>query len=358
MNFDFTEEQSQLKDSISGLLAKNYSFDKRKTYMATEKGYSEEMWQAYAEQGLLGLPFSEEDGGFGMGAVEMQLVAEQMGRFLTLEPFFATVVLAGGLLRYGATKAQKEHYLPALINGSAIWCFAYIEKQSRNDFTNVKTTAVKSGSVWHITGEKCVVLSGDYADFIIVTADNNLFIVDAKAKGVSRRGYKTQDGARGAEISFDKAEGIKMEGGLDIVSRVQDEAIAYLAAESAGCFDVMVTSTVDYMKQRKQFGVVISQFQALQHRASEMYVSSELARSMSYFAASMLDAPTDERSRALSQVKVQIGRSAKFIGQAAIQLHGGVGMTNEYAISHYFKRVITIDTLFGDADEHLEKVAV
>jgi alkylation response protein AidB-like acyl-CoA dehydrogenase len=357
MNFDFTEEQTQLKDSVAGLLAKNYTFDKRKTYMATEKGYSLDMWQAYAEQGLLGLPFSEEDGGFGMGAAEMQIVMEQMGRALTLEPYFATVILAGGLLKYGASDKQKEQYLPSLIDGSATWCFAFIEKQSRNDFTNVKTSAVKSGDVWHITGDKCVVLSGDFADMIIVTTDKGLFIVNANAQGVSRRGYNTQDGLRGAEISFNKVEAVHMDGGIDVIERVRDEAIAYLAAESTGCFDVMVASTVDYMKQRKQFGVVISQFQALQHKASEMYVSSELARSMSYFGASMLDENAAERSRALSQVKVQIGRSVKFIGQGAIQLHGGVGMTNEYAISHYFKRVTTIDTLFGDADEHLEKVA-
>jgi alkylation response protein AidB-like acyl-CoA dehydrogenase len=357
MNFDFTEEQTQLKESVAGLLAKNYGFDKRKAYMESEKGYSQEMWQSYAEQGLLGLPFSEEDGGFGMGASETMIVAEQMGRALTLEPYFATVVLAGGLLKHGATKAQKEQYLPGLIDGSATWCFAYIEKQSRNDFANVLTKATKSGDKWHVSGDKCVVLSGDFADMIIVTTNNGLFIVDGKAKGVTRRGYKTQDGLRGAEISFDQAEAVQMEGGLAVIERVRDEAIGFLAAEATGCFDVMLTSTVDYMKQRKQFGVVISQFQALQHKASEMYVSSELARSMAYFGASMLDETPAERSRALSQVKVQIGRSAKFIGQGAIQLHGGVGMTAEYAVSHYFKRATTIDTLFGDADEHLERVA-
>lgn len=365
MDFDFTDEQTLLKDSVAGLLSKNYTFDKRKAYMAEDKGYSADMWQSYAEQGLLGLPFSEEDGGFGGGAVETMLVMEQMGRHLCLEPYFASVILAGGLLKHGATKAQKEQYLPDLIDGSKVYCFAHQERQSRYDLGDVKTQAKKSGDKWLVTGHKSVVLSGDFADIVILTAHNGkgvgLYIVDGKANGLSRRGYNTQDGLRGAEITFDNVEAIALGGNasdMAVIERVRDEAIAALAAEATGCFDVMLSSTVEYLKTRKQFGVVISQFQALQHKASEMFVSSELARSMSYYASSVLEEEAKSRSRAISQVKVQIGNSAKFIGQGAIQLHGGVGMTHEYAVSHYFKRTTIIDTLFGDTDDHLERVAV
>jgi pimeloyl-CoA dehydrogenase small subunit len=362
MDFDFSEEQTLLKDSIAGLLAKNYTFEKRKAYALEEKGYSQEIWAAFAEQGLLGLPFSEEDGGFGGGAVETMIVMEQLGKHLCLEPFFASVILAGGLLKHAGSRAEKEKYLPSLIEGSAVYAFAHTERQSRYDVTNVVTQAVKSGDTYTLTGEKCVVLAGDYADRFIVTAKNHghlaLFVVEGNAKGLTRRGYVTQDGLRGAEVTFENTPAVLLKNdAYPAIQATIDDAIAALAAEATGAFDVMLASTVDYMKTRKQFGVQISQFQALQHKASEMFVSSELARSMAYFGAAMLGEEAAERSRCLSQVKVQIGRSAKFIGQGAIQLHGGVGMTNEYAISHYFKRVTMIDTLFGDADEHLGLVA-
>jgi pimeloyl-CoA dehydrogenase small subunit len=362
MDFDFSEEQTLLKESVAGLLAKNYTFEKRKAYGQSEQGYSQEMWNAFAEQGLLGLPFSEEDGGFGGGAVETMIVMEQLGRHLCLEPYFASVILAGGLLKHAGSSAEKAKYLPSLIDGSAVYAFAFTERQSRHDVSNISTQAAKSGDNYTISGDKCIVLAGDYAHRFIVTAKNAghlaLFVVEGNAKGVTRRGYDTQDGLRGAEISFENTPAVLLkQDALPAIQAVIDEAIAALAAEATGAFDVMLALTVEYMKTRKQFGVVISQFQALQHKASEMFVSSELARSMAYFGAAMLSEEASERSRALSQVKVQIGRSAKFIGQGAIQLHGGVGMTHEYAISHYFKRVTMIDTLFGDADEHLGLVA-
>jgi pimeloyl-CoA dehydrogenase small subunit len=370
MDFDFTEEQTLLKESVAGLLNRSYGFDKRHKYMEQTKGYSSEVWESFAEQGLLGLPFSEEDGGFGGGSVETLIVMEQLGRNLCLEPYFASVILAGGCLKHGATKAQKEQYLPSLIDGSKVFCFAFQERHSRYDLAQVKTSAKKNGDKFIINGEKGVVLAGDFADFIIVTARTagsetsrtgiGLFIVDANAKGVSRRGYKTQDGLRAAEISFDNVEAVSLGGDksdLAVIERVRDEAIAAIAAEITGCFDVMLASTVDYMKTRKQFGVTISSFQALQHKASEMFVSSELMRSMSYYAVAGLEMDAQERAKILSQVKVQVGRSAKFIGEGAIQLHGGVGMTNEYAITHYYKHTTMLNMLFGDADEHLARIA-
>jgi pimeloyl-CoA dehydrogenase small subunit len=374
MDFDLSEEQRLLKESVDGLLADAYDFEARKKYMAESSGWSKAMWGRLAEQGLLGLPFSEEDGGFGAGGVETMIVMEAMGRALVLEPYLATVVIAGGFLRHGASDAQKSAHIPGIIDGSKTFGFAQLEKQSRYDLFDVATSAKKKGDGWIIDGEKFVVLNGDSADTLIVTARTKggqrdktgigVFIVPANAKGVTRKGYPTQDGLHAADISFtgvevgaDAAIG-DPENGLPLIERVVDEARVALCAEAVGLMDESLKTTVEYIKTRKQFGVAIGSFQALQHRAADMFVALEQARSMSMFATMANDfEDAKERSTAIAAAKVQIGKSAKFVGQQSIQLHGGIGMTMEAKIGHYFKRLTMIENSFGDTDYHQRRVA-
>ncbi|WP_315783847.1 MULTISPECIES: pimeloyl-CoA dehydrogenase small subunit [unclassified Bradyrhizobium] len=374
MDFDLTEEQRLLKDSIDGLLADAYDFDKRKLYMKEKGGWSQAIWSKLAEQGLLGLPFSEEDGGFGAGGVETMIVMEAMGRALVLEPYLATVVLSGGFLRHGGSAAQKTAHLPGIIDGSKTFAFAQLEKQSRYDLFDVATSAKKKGDGWVIDGEKFVVLNGENADTLIVTARTSggqrdksgigVFIVPADAKGVTRKGYPTQDGLHAADITFTGVEvGADAVIGdpanaLPLIERVVDEARIALCAEAVGLMDESLKTTVEYIKTRKQFGVAIGSFQSLQHRASDMFVALEQARSMSMFATMAAEFDdAKERATSIAAAKVQIGKSAKFVGQQAIQLHGGIGMTMEAKIGHYFKRLTMIESTFGDTDYHMRRVS-
>jgi pimeloyl-CoA dehydrogenase small subunit len=372
MDFDFTEEQRLLKESVDRFISDRYDFEQRKTFAKNDTGYAGENWKQFAELGLLAIPFAEEHGGFGGGPIETMIVMEAFGRGLVLEPYFSTVVLGGGLVRHGDSDAQRDELIPKIASGDLRLAFAHGERQSRYDLADVETRAKKSGSGYVLEGEKSLVLNGDSADMLIVSARLSggqrdrggigLFLVDSNAKGVSRRGYPTQDGLRAAEISLSgvelPADRILGEDALPIVERVVDEAIAALAAEAVGAMTEMHALTVEYLKTRKQFGVTIGAFQALQHRAVDMFVALEQARSMAMFAT-MMSAEDDPhvRSRAISAAKVQIGRSAKIVGQGAIQLHGGVGMTMELKVGHYFKRATMIDVMFGDADYHLAKLA-
>jgi pimeloyl-CoA dehydrogenase small subunit len=374
MDFDLSEEQRLLKDSVDGLLADSYDFDQRKKYAKEKGGWSKTVWNKLAEQGLLGLPFSEADGGFGAGAVETALVMESLGKALVLEPYLATVVLGGGFLRHGGSAEQKAAHIPSIIDGSKTLAFAQLEKNSRYDLADVTTTARKKGAGWVIDGEKFVVLHGETADTLIVSARTKggqrdrsgigVFLVPANAKGVTIKGYPTQDGMRAADIRF---EGVEVgadaaigdpENGLPLIERVVDEARIAMCAEAVGAMDESLKSTVEYLKTRKQFGVAIGQFQTLQHRAADMFVALEQARSMSIFATMASDfEDAKERAKAVAAAKVQIGKSLKFVGQQAIQLHGGVGMTMELKIGHYFKRLTMIESTFGDTDYHLRRVS-
>ncbi|WP_458759695.1 pimeloyl-CoA dehydrogenase small subunit [Afipia sp. TerB] len=373
MDFDLSEEQRLLKDSVDGLLADSYDFEQRKKYAQEKGGWSKAIWGKLAEQGLLGLPFSENDGGFGGGPVETMIVMEALGRALVLEPYLATVVLGGGFLRHGGSAAQKEKYLPAIIDGSKTLAFAQLEKDSRYDLADVSTTAKKKGDGWVIDGEKFVVLNGASADTLIVTARTKgnqtdragigLFLVPADAKGVSIKGYPTQDAQHAADITFsgvevgaDAAIG-DPENALPLIERVVDEARIAMCAEAVGAMDESLKTTVEYLKTRKQFGVTIGTFQTLQHRAADMFVFLEQARSMTMLAAMATDFDDKERSKTVAAAKVQIGKSLKFVGQQAIQLHGGIGMTMEAKIGHYFKRLTMIESTFGDTDYHLRRVS-
>jgi pimeloyl-CoA dehydrogenase small subunit len=373
MDFDLSEEQRLLKESVDGLLTNSYDFDARKKYMAEKGGWSKSLWGKLAEQGLLGLPFSEEDGGFGAGGIETMIVMEALGKALVLEPYLATVVLGGGFLRHGGSAEQKAAYIPGIIDGSKTFAFAQLEKNSRYDLQDVSTTAKKNGSGWVIDGEKFVVLNGESADVLVVTARTKgaqrdkdgigVFLVPADAKGVVKKGYPTQDGLHASDVTFTGVEvgadaAIGDPGNaLPLIERVVDEARTALCAEAVGAMDESLKSTVEYLKTRKQFGVPIGSFQTLQHRAADMFVAVEQARSMSMFATMASDFDNArERATAVAAAKVQIGKSAKFVGQQSIQLHGGIGMTQEAKIGHYFKRLTMIENTFGDTDYHLRRV--
>jgi pimeloyl-CoA dehydrogenase small subunit len=373
MDFDLSEEQRLLKESVEGLLGNSYDFDQRKKYMTEKGGWSKGVWSKLAEQGLLGLPFSEDDGGFGAGAVEIMIVMEAMGRALVLEPYLATVVIAGGFLRHGGSAAQKAAYIPSIIDGSKTFAFAQLEKNSRYDLQDVATSAKKKGDGWVIDGEKFVVLNGENADTLIVTARTKggqrdasgigVFLVPGNAKGVAKKTYPTQDGLHAADISFTGVEvGADSvigdpDNGLPLIERVVDEARTAICAEAVGIMDESLKTTIEYLKTRKQFGVPIGSFQTLQHRAADMFVALEQARSMALFATMANDfEQAKERATAVAAAKVQIGKSAKFVGQQSIQLHGGIGMTMEAKIGHYFKRLTMIENIFGDTDYHLRRV--
>jgi pimeloyl-CoA dehydrogenase small subunit len=374
MDFDLSEEQRLLKESLDRLVSDRYAFDQRKAYAQSAAGWSRELWAQYAELGLLGLPFAESYGGSGGGPVETMLVMEVFGRALALEPYFATVVLGGGFLRHGAGAELCADLVPRIAEGGLILAFAQTERHSRWNLADVATKARRDGAGWVLDGEKGVVLHGDAADKLIVTArvggsqrDRDgigVFLIDATATGVSMRGYPTQDGLRAAEVTL---AGVRVEpenvlgepgAGLALVERAVDEGIAALCAEAVGAMAVMHELTLEYLKTRRQFGREIGSFQVLQHRAVDMLVAVEQARSMAMFATMMAaEENAAERRNALSAAKVQIGRSGKFVGQQAIQLHGGIGMTMEYKVGHYFKRVTMIDATFGDADHHLRELA-
>jgi pimeloyl-CoA dehydrogenase small subunit len=372
MDFDLTEDQRLLKDSVDRLVADQYGFEQRKKYLHEPGGFSPAMWDQIAELGLLGLPFEETLGGFGGGGVETAIVMEAFGRGLVLEPFFATVILGGGLLRRAAPPAVLGALAPRVAAGKLKLAFGHVERHSRYNLADVSTTARKEGGGYVLDGAKSVVIHGDSADRIFLTAriagerrardGIGLFLIDPATPGVSRRGYPTQDGQRAAEIVLANvrvsADDVMDDNALALIEHVIDEAIAALCAEAVGAMQAMHELTLEYLKTRKQFGRPIGSFQVLQHRSVDMLVAVEQARSMALFAAVMATEENPlERRRAIAAAKVQIGRSGRHVGQEAIQLHGGIGMTNEYAVGHYFKRVTMIEQLFGDADTHLAYLA-
>jgi pimeloyl-CoA dehydrogenase small subunit len=374
MDFDLSEEQRLLQDSVDRLLADHYTFDKRKAYLAEPEGWSRALWAQYAELGLLGLPFAEEHGGFGGGGIETMLVMQALGRVLALEPYLAAVVLAGTALRLAGTPAQQSALLPQVAEGRLILAFAHGERQARYDLSDVLTTATQKSGGWVIDGAKSVVAHGDSADKLIVSArtsgDRNspdgigLFLVDANANGVARRAYRLRDGMGAAEIALSRVE-IAGDAALGeigqafpVIERVVEAGIAATAAEAVGAMETMQAMTLEYLKTRQQFGRPIGDNQALQHRATEMFVALEQGRSMALLAAMMVEEPdAAERARNIAMAKVGIGQAARFVSQNAVQLHGGIGMTEEYAVGHYFRRVMVIEHSFGDTAHHLSRLA-
>jgi alkylation response protein AidB-like acyl-CoA dehydrogenase len=364
MDFDYTDEQNALRDTLSRYIAKEYPFEARRALAKSSEGFSREHWRRFAELGLTALPFPEAFGGLGGNAIDTMLVMEAFGRGLVLEPYLATVVVAGHLIRDAGSAAQKEALLPAVAAGELMLALAHYERGARYEVSRVDTAAKADGSGWTLSGAKGVVLGGGAADKLLVSAKTgkgiSLFLVDAKAAGVTVRNYMTQDGGRAAEIRLDnvtvKADAmIGPEGGaLPAIERALDYGIAALCAEAVGIMAALDEATLEYLKTRRQFGQPIGRFQALQHRMVDMVIATEQARSMAMMAAVKADAadPT-ERRRAISAAKAYIGQQARFVGQQAVQLHGGMGVVDELNVSHYFKRLTMIDLTFGNADHHL-----
>lgn len=374
MDFELTEDQRLLNDSVSRLLADRYAFDARRGYIKSAQGWSQEMWEKYAELGLLGLPFPEEYGGFGGGAVDIMMVMEAFGRSLVVEPFLATVVLGGSAIKYAGNEAQKGEILPQIVDGSLKLGWAHAEQQARYDLTDVMTTATKDGSGWVLEGAKSVVFHGDSADMLVVSARTGgdrmdkegltLFLVPANTPGVARRGYAMRDGTRAAEISLSTVklgpEAVlgPVGGAFGTIERVTQAGIAAFAAEAVGACEAAHAMTLDYLRTRVQFGRPIGTNQVLQHKAADMLIEVEQARSMAMLAAMMVDEEDPaERARNISMAKVGVGQSGRFVTQNSVQLHGGIGMTEEYAVGHYFRRVMVFEHVWGDSAYHLGLLA-
>ena len=372
MDFSFSEEQTLLQDSVERFIQNDYAFEARQNNVKDEQGFSGGNWKTFAELGWLGVPFSEADGGFGGSAIESMIMMEQFGKGLVVEPFLPTVVLAGGALKIGGSAAQKEKYLAGIIDGSLQGALAYAEPQGRFNLADLTTTAKKQDDGYVLNGYKAVVLNGPAADVLVVSARTSgdqrdpqgvsLFLVPANAQGVSRRDYPTVDALRAAEITLENVKVsadalIGEEGkGLPIIEQVVDEGILAIGSEAVGCMEVLYKDTVEYCKTREQFGQPIGKFQVLQHRMVDMFMEHEQSKSLMYMAAMRLDEGyTAEAQKAVSAFKVQVGKSGRFVGQSAVQLHGGMGMTEELRIGHYFKRLTTVDTLFGNVDFHLKR---
>ena len=371
MDFNYTEEQSLLRDSVSGYLGDRYDFDTRQKVIKSESGWRPEVWKAFAEElGILGAPFSEEHGGLGGGPVENMIIMEEVGKSLVVEPYLGTVVIGGGFLKHSGYTGAAD-VIGKIIGGEAVIAFAYAEPQARYTWSDLKTTARKEGEGYVLNGHKAVVLGAPWATHLIVTARTgggqrerdgvSVFLVDKSASGVVTRDYPTVDGQRASEVYFENVsvgadallgnEG----GGMPLVERVVDEATAAVCSEAVGCMRKQHEGTLDYARQRKQFGVPIASFQVLQHRMVDMFINLEQSVSMTLMATIKLEETDEERMKAVSAAKVQIGRACKFVGQNAIQIHGGMGMTDELAIGHYFKRATMIEGQFGSVDHHLRR---
>ena len=370
MDLSFTEEQSMLRDTVASFLSDKYDFDARRAIIGSESGWKADYWKAFAEElGILGAPFSEEMGGLGGGATENMIVMEEFGKALVIEPYLGTVVIGGGFLKHSGYAGAAD-LIGQIIEGKAVFAFAYAEPQARYTWQDLKTTAKKDGAGYVLNGHKAVVVGAPWATHLIVTARTggaqrdaggvSVFVVDKNAKGVVTRDYPTVDGLRASEVFFENVSVgadalIGAEGqSLPLVEKVIDEAIAAVCAEAVGVMRQAHEQTLDYTKQRKQFGQPIGQFQVLQHRMVDMFIQVEQSVSMTYMATVKLSEEA-ERSKSAAAAKVQIGKACKFVGQNAIQLHGGMGMTDEMAIGHYYKRATMIESAFGSTDHHLAR---
>jgi alkylation response protein AidB-like acyl-CoA dehydrogenase len=367
MDFQLSDEQRLLSEMIGGYVADRYGFEARAHAMREPDGFARAVWGELAELGLMGVPFAEADGGFGGGGVEMMLVMEALGRGLVVEPYLATVVLAGGVLRRAASAEQRGR-IAEIVAGSRIMALAHQEADGpRHTVDALRTTAAPRGDGWVLTGEKVAVIAGAAADELIVSARSGdgvaLFLVAPGAPGVSVQRRQGFDGTALADVRLDHVElpaGAllgRAGQGAEVLARVFEEANAALCAEAVGVMSDMVDMTTEYLKTRKQFGVAIGSFQALQHRAVEMLMQAELARSMAILAAVSLERPTEERWRNIAAAKAKVAAAGRFVGQQAVQLHGAIGLTAEYKIGHGFKRLTAIELLFGDADHHVDALA-
>ncbi|MCK1720733.1 acyl-CoA dehydrogenase family protein [Bradyrhizobium sp. 141] len=370
MDIQFTEEQELLRSSVQRLLRDQYDFEARRKIAASEEGFSRKQWAAFAELGLLAAPFSEAAGGLGGGPLSTMIVMHEFGRHLVVEPFVETVVLAGGLIEHVGTPEQQQSFIPEIVDGSKVWTLAWTEKASRFDFANVTTRARREGSDYVLTGAKTMVIAAPWADYLIVSARTagddrdrggvSLFVVDRRATGVDLQSFKTIDGRRAAEVSLRDARGqlLGAEGeGVAALEACRDRAIGALCAETVGAIGELNAATLDYSKTRKQFGTTIGSFQVLQHRMVDMFIAHQEALSLMQHLSLSLSAGDSALSRLASGAKSKIGYAGKFVADQAVQLHGGMGMTDELNVGHYFKRISSINIQFGDPAFHVLRYA-
>ncbi len=370
MDFNFTETQTMLRDSLGRWLADNHGFEQRQKMLHSDGGRDPGVWRAFAQElGILGAPFPEEHGGLGGGALDSMVIMEELGKAISVEPYVQTVIVGGGALQ--AAGGAHAGLIPGIIDGSVVIAFAYAEPKGRYDLADIATTARREGAGFVLNGHKAVVIAAPYATHLLVTARTgggpreregvSLFLVDAKAPGIVRRDYPTVDGFMASEIFFENASIpanalLGDEGGaLPLVEKLVDHATVAVCAEATGAMRRMHELTLDYAKQRKQFGTPIAKFQVLQHRMVDMFMEVEQATSMTLMATLKLDLPDAERMAAVSQAKVKIAKGARFTGQSAVQIHGGIGISQELAVGHYFKRATMIEGQFGDHDHHLRR---
>jgi alkylation response protein AidB-like acyl-CoA dehydrogenase len=371
MDFQLSEEQTLLADSVESWLQDKYDFDRWRKLVKTDLGYAEENWKTMAELGWLAIPLPEEAGGLGGGAVDAALLAERFGRHMVAEPYFSTVILGAGLIQAAGDDKQKAEWLPAIAEGKAKWAFAHAEHGSRFALNETRAKATKNGDGWRLSGKKIVVWDAASADRLIVLARSaggdtdakglGLFVVDGSGASVIRHDYRTVDNRRASDIQFDQAPVLAVLGdpanALPAVEAVIDQAIVFMASEAVGAMAALHETTLAYAKTRKQFGRAIGEFQVIQHRLVDMMMQVESARSLALLAALKAAAEPNERARAAAAAKVQLGRSGRFVGQQAVQIHGGMGMTDELNVGHYMKRLMMLDTTFGNADFHQRRFA-
>jgi alkylation response protein AidB-like acyl-CoA dehydrogenase len=370
MDIQYTEEQELLRSSVQRLLRDQYDFDARRKIVASEEGFSRKRWEAFAELGLLAAPFSEEVGGLGGGSLSTMIIMQEFGRHLVVEPFVETIVVAGSLIERTGSEKQKRAFLPDIIAGKKIWALAWTEKASRFDLAKVTTTAHREGKDYVLTGEKSAVIAAPWADYLIVSARASgqrhdrggvsLFVVDRRAANLHLQSFKTIDGRRAAEISLGGVRGqlLGKEGeGVAALEACRDHAIGALCAEAVGAMGELNSVTLEYSKTRKQFGTTIGSFQVLQHRMVDMFIAHQEALSLMQHLNLSLSADDAGLSRLASGAKSKIGYAGRFIADQAVQLHGGMGMTDELNVGHFFKRISSINIQFGDPAYHVLRYA-
>jgi len=371
MNFELSEEQKMIQQSVERFVQENYDLTNRIKISSEDPGFSNEYWSSMAELGWLGLAFGEEDGGFGGNQIDTLVLMEQFGKGLVLEPFLANIVLGGGAIKRGASEALKQTIIPSLIEGNLQVTLAYAEEQSRFDLEDVATSAREEDKDFLINGRKSMVLNAESADKIVVVARTSgsqvdeegisLFLVDSNSEGVERENFPTVDGLRASEISFKdvrvSSENLigEKDKGFEILKAVSNDAILALAAEAVGAMEVLYKDTVEYTQQREQFDHPLSDFQVLQHRMVDMFMEYEQCKSLLFRATMETVQDPILAQRTIHALKHLVGKSGIFVGESAVQLHGGMGVTEELRIGHFFKRLLVIDSQFGNSDFHLEK---
>ena len=371
MDFSFNEEQTLIQRQVAQFIQRDYEWEKRQALAKSELGFSSENWKIFADLGWLGISLSEESGGFGGSALETMIIMEEFGKGLVVEPFLETIVLCAGLIDSCGNKDQKSEILKKVISGEMHLALGFVEPQSRFNLADVTTEAKKKGDGFVLNGFKSVVMNGPSANNIIISArisgkqseeeGISLFVIDPKLEGVSLRNYPTVDGRRASEITLENVDVtssclLAEEGkGFKELEKAIDSATLAICAEAIGAMEVLYKTTVEYTKIRKQFGQAIGKFQVLQHRMVDMFMEYEQSKSLLYMATIKQAEKAEDSKKAISGLKYQVGKAAKFIGQQAVQLHGGMGVTDELNVGHFFKRLTTIITIFGNTDYHLKR---